>query len=791
MGTGQGTDDESAFASAIKAGRFPSGAILEALEQVAAAHTEQHAMLRTAIDAAMDVHRPRLAEALRGAAGDAQLAAHDANKRLWDRHADLYPPSADAVVNAVGELRDLQNDLNLLIQDKEPQYDSALRRRDVVGAQQILADAHTEANSMVADRGSRAQGHIQSVNFTAPIPQHPVTDPDGKNGDHGKQKRHKQTDLELKPSDEELANGGAPPHDKNTPIDDGTDPLGTNEPTSSLRDKQTDIPAVVGPSPPQMPFPGTQMGTGGGSGSSAGGLTGLGSSLRPSAPSLGSVAGASAGTSPASVMPQVPSGASGLSSASPLANAGSSFQSGLASGMGVSGGMGPAVPTSSTQPLQPFVSQQPAVATPAGAISPAGVPVGSADSVGLSSGHGAGSAGPGGGAAMMPPAGMAAAQPLAPYSAPGSGAGSGISGTAPAGSGGAGQSAPAGGAGSAGGGPGAPTVMAGNPGSSAAMSALAGSSTDVNPDLLTAQRVLAGLVRGSEESSALVVWAVGVLRSSLGLHIVVASNIGGGWYLPPKVFLPTTVRLAVNDPSLPMGWADAWMGCQKPSKIIVDYFSRLRKVVAGISVSAIVTTELWPEPSRDCGGDFLGMQHKDLLNVLSEAPKLDAAQQHRLTVIDPGLAQQIIGIDCGGDVSAWAAATLTGAVFREATSPDGTGLPLVQRADADMLQAVNDGTANAEMWATYDCEADQRDNGAVMWPDTHAPLDNDGSEAARAVILWYTHYYRMGRMIELVRCWKARPPRLAEIAYCGITGGFGPVVVSTLAAMEQHLARKS
>lgn len=77
-----------------------------------------------------------------------------------------------------------------------------------------------------------------------------------------------------------------------------------------------------------------------------------------------------------------------------------------------------------------------------------------------------------------------------------------------------------------------------------------------------------------------------------------------------------------------------------------------------------------------------------------------------------------------------------------------------------------------------------------MWPDTHAPLDNDGSETARAAILWYTHYYRMGRMIELVRCWKARPPQLAEVAYCGITGGFGPVVVSRLAAMEQHLAGK-
>jgi hypothetical protein len=332
--------------------------------------------------------------------------------------------------------------------------------------------------------------------------------------------------------------------------------------------------------------------------------------------------------------------------------------------------------------------------------------------------------------------------------------------------------------------------MAGNPGSSAAMSALAGSSAELNPDVLTAQRVLGGLVRGSEESSALVVWAVAVLRSPFGSNVVVANNMGGGWYLPPKVFLPTTARLAVSDASLSMGWADAWMGCQKPSKILVDYFGRLRKLVAGVSVSALVTTELWPEPPQDCGGDFVGMQHKDAVRILGQAPKLDAAHQHRLAVVDPGLAQRVNSLDRGGDVSAWAAATLTGAVFREATNPDGTGLPLVQRADADMLQAVNDGTANAEVWATYDRAVDQRDSGAAMWPDTHAPRDNDGSEAARAAILWYTHYYRMGRMIELIRCWTARPPRLAEVAYCGIVGGFGPVVVSTLAAMEQHIAGK-
>ena len=71
-------------------------------------------------------------------------------------------------------------------------------------------------------------------------------------------------------------------------------------------------------------------------------------------------------------------------------------------------------------------------------------------------------------------------------------------------------------------------MLAGNPGSSAAMSALAGSSTELNPDLLTAQRVLGELTRGSTDSDMLVRWAVAVLKSPYGPQIVVANDFGKG-----------------------------------------------------------------------------------------------------------------------------------------------------------------------------------------------------------------------------------------------------------------------
>ncbi|MFP1155370.1 hypothetical protein ACK280_25335 [Mycobacterium sherrisii] len=333
-------------------------------------------------------------------------------------------------------------------------------------------------------------------------------------------------------------------------------------------------------------------------------------------------------------------------------------------------------------------------------------------------------------------------------------------------------------------------MLTGNPASSAAMSALGGSSTDMNPDLLTAQRILAGLVHGSEQSRMLVIWAVAVLKMPEGQQIVIANNLGSGGYLPPTVYLPSSAKLAVNDPTLPIGWAADWWGCQFPSKILVEYVDRIRKTVAGVRVSALVTTELWVQPPTDwTGGDFVGMQHRDAMLLVSEAPKLDAAHQHRLATIDPALAQRVQKLD-DGHISLWAAGHITVAVIKAAWgTPDKTGMRLVTDDDRDILQAVNEGRASADRWAEYEGAVVRRDkaaNGALTMPSMHAPQDNDGSAAAGNAIVFYRHYFQIGRMIDLVRCWKLTPaPHLAELVYCGIMAGFGPVVAQTIAAIEQ------
>lgn len=787
---------ESAFAHAIKDGRRPPDSLWQHLDDWYDFHTGLHQELNEAIERSQNTYAPRFAQALQGEAGEALQARLRQSHLLWGSHADSHQAAGLASYQASAIVQNAQGRIDRIAEAGEQEFHDAVQRHDPVTALQVWRTYSEQADGVVSETAPKVGRVLQEAGFGIPLDTPPKTG-DGTQTD-GDDKHPK-----VKPAKNEHHKDGTQTEVKPGDGTDGTQSdvtPGDGEPPSPVKPAGDGTQTNVLPQPGQTPFMPANFGPGGGGsglGSGGGGarMPSLGSGL-PS--QMGSMGGLGAGTSPASAMPQVPSGgAASPASASPLASTGSSFQSGLASGMGATGGMsGPITPPA--QPTQPLASTQPPVASPgtAGAgMGPAGMqaaPGWAAQPVD-SGAHAGGGSPIGGGGGMMPPAAMGA-QPLAPYSPPGAGApGAGTAApsapTSPAG-GGSGGGPGAGGGGPASGGPGAPPMLTGNPGSSGAMSALAASSSDVNPDVLTAQRILGELAHGAEASKTLVLWAVMVLRSPVGTHIAVANNVGGGSYLPATVYLPSTVRLAVSDPALPLGWADVWMGCRFPSKILIDYADRFTKVIAGASVSALVTTELWAEAPHDFPGDFVGVGHRDALRLVNEAPKLDAAHQHRLAVLDPGLYQRVNGLDRGGDMSAWAAATLTRTVFEAALKPDGTGAPLVEQADAEMLQAVSSGAASAAMWSHYDRAVAQRHDGAAMWPDQHAPRDNDDSDLARAAILWYTHYYRIGRMIELIQCWKTGSPRLAELVYCGIKAGFGPTVVTTIAAMEQHLAQQ-
>lgn len=373
---------------------------------------------------------------------------------------------------------------------------------------------------------------------------------------------------------------------------------------------------------------------------------------------------------------------------------------------------------------------------------------------------GGGGAAPGGGATSPAPG------PMAPYNQPGAGAPSSArpvsTETAPS------EGPAAGGAGS--------VIPAGK----AAKSTSAATKKRVNPDLAAGQRVLAGLVKACQARP--IFWAVSILRTPAGPQTMIANSVGGGAYLPPEVSVPSTVRMAVLDPALPPGWAASWMGWQSPLAILVDHFERIAKVVEGVTVSVMMTSELWPTPP-DCGGDFKAVRHEDLL--MSTA--LPLVGEHRLTATDPALAARLTALDQGGDITNFVAAQLTRAVWTAAAQPDDTGSPMAVNEDADILGLVAESAAGPEDWDNYQRDVERRADGAVMMPEIHAPRDADDSPGSVTARMWYRHYYARGRIAELVTCWASQPVSILDIAYCGVAAGFGAVIAAVVAELEMGL----
>ncbi|MCP9276482.1 hypothetical protein [Mycolicibacterium arenosum] len=801
------------FARAIKAGRRYSDGLYQHLRDWQDFHDGVHRELGTALDRSSG-YENQFNDTLTGEAGDAVQSDLRANSRLWGAHQDKHESASQAAHTAAWKVSNAQGEIDDLAEAGEREFNDAVCRKDPVAALDVYTRYSTEADNVVAKYHPEVVGLVQNAGFDIPLSP-ALGEPGGTGEGENGQTRNSQRNPKGPATEGDATNAGADRNTRPSGTPDGTapganpgagTPLGQDStrnpwsennlpPTAAAATATAD--AARNPAPSALPSRIPQMPSGGsgGSGSSGGGSgmgssmsSGLGSATKPPS-SLGSLSGANAGTSPASALS---SGSPAQAAPSPMANAGSNFQSGLASGMGASGGMSPVTPQH-VEPLQPMATQQPMV-TSSAPVSPAGIaPSGWTPTPdAAAAGHGGGSASAGAtGGTMMPPTAMGAAQPLAPYTPAGSGAGGAGGGAstsaAAGGSSGAQPGAPAQSAASAGA---APPMLAGNPGSSAAMSALAGTSRDVNPDVVLAQRVLAELVAGSDASTTLATWAVSVLRSSFGPQIFVAGNMGGGWYLPESVYLPAAAKLAVCDPALPVGWAATWMGSQKPSRILIDHFDRLRESVNGVSgpvFSALVTTDRAGTPS-DFSGDYVAMEHVEARALCPEPPALDAAHQHRLTTIHQALAERVDGLAGHANAALTAATILTNVVYTgmKAHSGDlGFGQPLVAEEDERILGLQNRGLATDEAWAEYDAAVQIRGGGAALWPEQFQGVqDNDDSETAKHAMRLYEHYYRTSRFIELVNCWRRRPPPLAEIAYCAITAGFGAAVVQTLNDIE-------
>ncbi len=809
---------EGPFAKAIKAGRRPPDSLVQFLDELHEFHAGVARDLDDAIGTSKNTYRPQFAEALKGAAGDALLAAHDENTHLWGTHYDQHTSAARAAYQASHHTQVLQGLIDNTAEAGQEAFNKAVKSRNPAAAMQVWTTYSQQADNDVAESVKQV---TQALSGKFTIPQN---GPGSQKTPDGKQSDGKQSDDKKDNKGKDAEKGSTPDASQTTtPTKGGKATADASQPGATPDADQTTTKNPLAPGTPgdatqtatapnsgasQMPMTGMPTSAGGGSGGGRGGgsggggmgsgMSGLGSSMKPPS-GLGSPGGMPGSGGMPGGMPSGGGMSSGAStspaSASPLANAGSSFQSGLASGMSATGGGGasPVSPVSQSlsqqQAAAAYAAQPPVGAAPQIGSTPAGVPMGGGPSGGDMGGGGAPAqssptGAPMGGGGMMPPAGAMAGGPMAPYSAPGAGAAGATpaapsAATSPASSGAS--------ASSGGGGPAAGPVMAAGHGSAGAASGLVSSGTEVNPDLLLAQRVLGGLVRACENWPSLIVWAVSVVKTPVGSQIIIATSAGGGGYVPPTVVLPTTARLAVVDPVLPFGWAAPWMGCQKPSKILADHFELFRKKTGGAQLSAMVTTELWPQ-APDGVQDFLGIQHRDALSLVSEAPRLDGGHQHRLAAFDPSLAHRVANLDKGADVSAWAAANLTAAVINAAhAEPDVSGDKLVTDDELAVLQSVHRGTADAVGWGLYDSLVRQRHNGVLEWPEVHAPQDFDGSALNVTMAQTYRKYFRMSQIVELVRCWKFSPPPLADLAYCGIHAGFGATVVAKVGELEQQL----
>ena len=724
------------------------------------------------------------ASLLVGQGGEARIALM---KKMVD-HADggvnHFKSTATAADSFRAIVLGLKTDLSRVADAAAEAWDTAQSSGGTSAAVSAMGPFKAEAASLY----STALEDIAATPAVLPIPEAPIgetpdvpVDNTAEPVSHGDSANNDEKQLAEDTTEEPdgLASDSADEKPLVEELTNGT--AATNgQPKQDEKQIASPIDTEVG-APMSLPAAGLPM-SGAGTGSAGGGMPSAGSAvggLRP--PQIPSNPLGSGGKSLSDAFTSPAAAADSLGSGGSLTSAASSFNSGLASGIGSSGAVSP-------PPLEKFVAQHPgaapAVAAPLqGPVQP---PVAAAG--GGAAGTAAGPmVGGGGGMPMM--AGGSGGGPLAPFVPPGGGSAAtptGAGPTAPASAAAAPASAaPSGQQG------GAAPVMAGTSGAATAASM---PEPEVSADLMLARQVIDGLVRGTDAAwntidSGFVNWAVSVVRTQFGPQLVIASSAGGGVYVPASVYIPTTARIAPRDPALPMRWADRYMGWRRPADVLSGHADALSDRVSGVVRSALVTTAEGPRPSG--WQDFETVTMRSILHAPGSVPALDGEHHHRLSVIDPALAQQISTI-VGGPSEVSVAAVVTRAVVEAAAqtvaATGNEGKPVcgadgpyqvAELADLAFLNELAQGTPVD--WAAYNSEVAQRHDGNATIPHLSGPLDLDDSDQSLTARMLYIAFYRTALIAELIRHWQ-RPtsPSLADIVYCAKVAGFGSVAVTIL-----------
>lgn len=728
------------------------------------------------------------AEFLQGAAGDSNQESLLRQANAAHQISQNYRSQAQVAGTYADTLRWLQNRLTDIAQAARHDYDECMKAKQPGMAQEVIAKYRAEAEEAAAQAAqeittTKPRVSTPDLGSSSTKPEHPsigraagnndgthMLDETTKKGSSGHNSQGKQTAVGedgKAASEKDGQSTKASDESKQTDIEKSdSDKASTDKALGDdnfVHHKQTGLPGDPSQVPNQssasplngMPMNGMPQAPGGASGGGSPGLgnaagmgslsgmthgsalqSGLGGAKPPSTPSFG---GGSTPTSPASSVASQSSFGEGLRSAT------SGFNSGLASGMGSTG----AAPAQ--QVAQPYQGQQPGLTTSA---QPTAAPqTASASAAPPPSAPPTGGGMSGGG--FMPPmaagaAGSGTGAPLAPYSTP-HGAPAPSGGTTPA------STTPSSTPSSSSQSSGSAVSAAGSPILGAGHTTTTQTPRPVNQDLILAQQIITELVRADPASP--IEWAVSILRSQVGTHIFVASNVAGGIYLPRNVFLPTTVKLAALDPALPIGWYSKWIGWPNPMEILADHYHRTLATIRGVRCSAMATSRPLSRPV-DAGIPWAFINRLEL--PPGSAATLDAAHQHRLTATDASLATRIAGMDPSQHTPL--AVVITQQVLGQNGMP---GAAESDARDSAILDKVSKGAVTEEDWQTYLEEAYQAD----LEPALHAPLSTDDSDITMREKANYKAFYMSARVKELVSCWAQLPPSIFDIAYTALCAG--------------------
>ncbi|MBV8348941.1 MAG: hypothetical protein JOZ49_15870 [Mycolicibacterium sp.] len=260
-----------------------------------------------------------------------------------------------------------------------------------------------------------------------------------------------------------------------------------------------------------------------------------------------------------------------------------------------------------------------------------------------------------------------------------------------------------------------------------------------------------------------------------GTHAIIASSAGDGGYVPPNVFLPSTSRLAIHDPSLPRDWhAGRFLGWQHPCDTIEGWFTEIRDQVYRLDVKATATNDSQAARRPRVGGSWAAVHTLQILRRPCPIDPADGAHQHRLAATDAGCWSRLQAMMAASgtpeQLHRHLAVAVTDAVMTAAAQTNSSLPPLALPSDEKLWTAIKSGTATDETWRTW---LDESNTVRELAPETYQPLDLDDSAVSRNARLFYGHHFRSARIAELLHCWHpAIHADVADAIYCGLTAGF-------------------